>query len=144
MLARAARNRDGTYRVAAGRPARKVLGGFRHEGTRTDDRTTSLRTSTGELRALHAWAWTNLTDLRATNTLDAVVSETAATSKHIADVGSTPGMANRPHDWWFGCKHCSSRRCRGTACSFGFALSPWQTIPRRESIDRPLRGRPLR
>ena len=70
--------RDGTYRAAAGRllPG-KVLGGFRYEGTRPDDPNDVVaHEHRRELRALHVFgAWTNLTDLRATNTLDTVVTE---------------------------------------------------------------------
>jgi hypothetical protein len=54
-------------------------------------------------------------------------------------VGSTFGMANRPHEWDIGWEHFyegepSWRRLR----SFGFDLSPWQTVPYMEypSIGR--------
>ncbi len=139
MLARAARNRDGTYRVAAGRllPG-KVLGGFRYEGTRTDDPNDIVaHEHRRELRALHVFgAWTNLTDLRATNTLDAVVSENGrnVVKHYLQDVGSTFGMANRPHDWWFGWEYLFEPKVsRNRLLSFGFALSPWQTIPYTEN-----------
>ena len=68
-----------------------------------------------ELRALRVFgAWTNLTDLKAGNTLDTLVTENGRTvvKHYLQDVGSTFGMANgvarvghrlrsistRPHD----------------------------------------------
>ena len=135
MLDQAARNPDGTYRVAAGRQLPgKLLGGFRYEGTRTDDPNDIVaHEHRRELRALHVFgAWTNLTDLRATNTLDTVVSENGrnVVKHYLQDVGSTFGMANRPHDWWFGWEYLFEPKVsRNRLLSFGFALSPWQTIP---------------
>jgi hypothetical protein len=135
MLERAARNPDGTYRAAAGRllPG-KVLGGFRYEGTRTDDPNDIVpHEHRRELRALRVFgAWTNLTDLRATNTLDTVVAERGRgiVKHYLQDVGSTFGMANRPHDWSFGWEYLfEPKASRDRLLSFGFALRPWQTIP---------------
>ena len=138
MLERAARNPDGTYRAAAGRQLPgKVLGGFRYEGTRPDDPNDLVpHEHRRELRALRVFgAWTNLTDLRATNTLDTVVAERgrAVVKHYLQDVGSTFGMANRPHDWSFGWEYLFEPKIsRDRLLSFGFALSPWQTIPYRE------------
>ena len=135
MLERAARQPDGTYRVAAGRllPG-KVLGGFRYSGTRTDDPNDVVaHEHRRELRALRVFgAWTNLTDLRATNTLDTVVTENGRriVKHYLQDVGSTFGMANRPHDWSFGWEYLfEPKASRSRLLSFGFDLSPWQTIP---------------
>jgi hypothetical protein len=139
MLERAARNRDGTYRVAAGRllPG-KILGGFRFSGTRTDDPNDLVpHEHRRELRALRVFgAWTNLTDLRATNTLDTVVTEhgRGVVAHYLQDVGSTFGMANRPHDWSFGWEYLfEPKASRDRLLTFGFALSPWQTIPYLEN-----------
>jgi hypothetical protein len=135
MLERAARNPDGTYRVAAGRLlAGKVLGGFRFAGTRPDDPNDVVpHEHRRELRALRVFgAWTNLTDLRATNTLDTLVTENGRgiVKHYLQDVGSTFGMANRPNEWSFGWEHLIEMKAsRDRLLSFGFALSPWQTIP---------------
>ena len=99
------RNADGTYRAAAGRllPG-KVLGGFRYEGTRPDDPNDIVpHEHRRELRALRVFgAWTNLTDMKAGNTLDTLVTENGrgVVRHYLQDVGSTFGMgANGPHDW---------------------------------------------
>jgi hypothetical protein len=138
VLERAARNPDGTYRAVAGRmlPG-KVLGGFRYSGTRSDDPNDIVpHEHRRELRALRVFgAWTNLTDLKGGNTLDVLVPENGRSIvKHVLqDVGSTFGMANGPHEWDIGWEHffepgASKRRL----VSFGFDLSPWQTVPYRE------------
>jgi hypothetical protein len=139
MLERAARNADGTYRVAAGRllPGR-VLGGFRFAGTRSDDPNDVVaHEHRRELRALRVFgAWTNLTDLRATNTLDTLVTENGrgVVKHYLQDVGSTFGMANRPHEWSFGWEYLLEPKVsRKRLLSFGFALRPWQTVPYTEN-----------
>ena len=138
VLERAARNGDGTYRVTAGRLLRgKILGGFRYNGTRPDDPNDVVpHEHRRELRALRVFgAWLNLTDLKAGNTLDTLVDENGRSIvKHILqDVGSTMGMANGSSDWNLGYEYfyeggVSKRRF----ATFGFALSPWQTIPYNE------------
>jgi hypothetical protein len=138
VLERSARNRDGTYRATAGRllPG-KILGRFRYEGTRPDDPNDVVpHEHRRELRALRVFgAWVNLTDLKAGNTLDTLVEQNGRSIvKHILqDVGSTMGMANGSSDWNLGYEYfyeggVSKRRF----ASFGFALSPWQTIPYKE------------
>ena len=138
VLVRGARNADGTYRVAAGRmlPG-KVLGGFRYAGTRPDDPNDLVpHEHRRELRALRVFgAWTNLTDLKAGNTLDTLITENGRTVvKHILqDVGSTFGMANGKHEWDIGYEHFyQADASRRRLFSFGFALSPWQTVPYAE------------
>ena len=91
--------------VAAGRllPG-KMLGPFRYEGTRPDDPNDIVpHEHRRELRALRVFgAWTNLTDLKAGNTLDTLVTENgrSVVKHYLQDVGSTFGMgANGPHDW---------------------------------------------
>ena len=134
VLARAARTADGTYRVTAGRvlPG-KILGGFRYAGTRPDDPNDIVpHEHRRELRALHVFgAWTNLTDLKAGNTLDTLVTENgrAVVKHYLQDVGSTFGMANGPHEWDIGWEHFyEAGATRRRLFSFGFALSPWQTV----------------
>jgi hypothetical protein len=144
VLERVAKNADGSYRVAAGRllPG-KVLGGFRYEGTRPDDPNDIVpHEHRRELRALRVFgAWTNLTDLKAGNTLDTLMTENGrAIVKHVLqDVGSTFGMANGPHEWDIGWEHFyESDASRKRLYTFGFALSPWQTVP---YVEYPSTGR---
>jgi len=138
VLERAARNADGTYRASAGRllPG-KVLGPFRYSGTRTDDPNDLVpHQDRRELRALRVFgAWTNLVDWKAANTLDTLVEENGrATIRHyLQDVGSTFGMANNLHEWDMGWEHYyDGAATKRRFLSYGFALSPWQTVPYTE------------
>jgi hypothetical protein len=138
LLDRAQPNADGTYRVVAGRRLTgDVLGGFRYSGTRPDDPNDVVpHEHRRELRALRVFgAWTNLTDLKAGNTLDTIVKENGrqVVKHYLQDVGSTFGTANGIHDWDIGWEHfyeggATARRF----FSLGFALSPWQTVPYTE------------
>jgi hypothetical protein len=134
ILERVARNADGTYRVVAGRliPG-KILGGFQYVGTRPDDPNDVIpHEYRRELRALRVFgAWTNLTDLKAANTLDSLVAENGRSivKHYLQDVGSTFGMCNDKYEWDLSWEHfyqadTSLRRL----FSLGFALSPWQTV----------------
>jgi hypothetical protein len=145
VLERAARNADGTYRVAAGRLlSGKVIGPFRYEGTRSDDPNDTVpHQHRRELRALRVFgAWTNLTDLKAGNTLDVLVTAggRSVVRHYLQDVGSTFGIgANGPHDWDEGFEYFyEPGPSRRRLLSLGFALSPWQTADYREfpSIGR--------
>ena len=151
LLKPLARNPDGTYRVVAGKliPG-EILGGFRYYGTRPDDPNDIVpHQHRRELRALRVFgAWTNLTDMKGGNTVDALVTENGRSSvKHyLQDVGSTFGTANGPRDWDIGWEHFYQRdTTKRRLFSFGFGLSPWQTVPYTEiPVDRPIRRRPLR
>ena len=139
ILERVARKPDGTYRIIAGRliPG-KVLGNFLYTGTRTDDPNDLVpHEHRRELRALRVFgAWTNLTDLKAANTIDALAAaENGRTvvKHYLQDVGSTFGMCNELYEWdlsWerFYQGDTSLKRL----FSFGFALSPWQTVDYKE------------
>ena len=135
VLRRGARNADGSYRIAAGRllPG-KILGGFDFEGTRSDDPNDLVpHQDHRELRALRVFgAWTNLTDMKAGNTLDTLIADGGrSTIRHfLQDVGSTFGMgANGPHDGHEGWEYVyQNNTTRNRMLSFGFALSPWQTM----------------
>jgi hypothetical protein len=134
ILERVHRNPDGTYRVIAGRliPG-KVLGGFRFAGTRPDDPNDLIpHEHRRELRALRFFgAWTNLTDLKAANSLDTLLPENGRTlvKHYLQDVGSTFGMSNRQHEWDLSYEHFyQGNAARKRFFSLGFALSPWQTI----------------
>ena len=113
----------------------KILGPFRYEGTRPDDPNDIVpHEHRRELRALRVFgAWTNLTDLKAGNTLDTLVTENgrSVVKHYLQDVGSTFGMgANGPHDWDEGWEYFyQGNTTRRRLLSFGFALSPWQTAP---------------
>jgi len=138
ILEHVARKPDGTYRVVAGRllPG-KVLGNFRYQGTRPDDPNDLVpHEQRRELRALRVFgAWTNLTDLKARNTLDTLVSENGQTVvKHwLQDVGSTFGMCNDLHEWDLSWEHFyQGNTTVKRLWSFGFALSPWQTVKYEE------------
>jgi hypothetical protein len=144
VLDQVSRNADGTYRVAAGRllPG-KVLGAFRYSGTRSDDPNDVVpHEHRRELRALRVFgAWTNLTDLKAGNTLDTLVTENGrSVVEHVLqDVGATFGMANGEHEWDLGWEHFyQADASRRRLVTFGFGLSPWQTVPYTEypSIGR--------
>jgi len=138
VLARAQPNDDGTYRAVAGRRLTgEVLGGFRYSGTRPDDPNDVVpHQHRRELRALRVFgAWTNLTDLKAGNTLDTVVKENGRSivKHYLQDVGSTFGTANGIYDWDIGYEHFYEGDT--TAKRFftlGFGLSPWQTVPYTE------------
>jgi hypothetical protein len=135
ILERVAKSPDGTYRVVAGRllPG-KILGGYLFQGTRPDDPNDVVaHEHRRDLRALRVFgAWTNLTDLKAANTLDTLVAENGRmiVKHYLQDVGSTFGMCNELYEWdlsyeYFYQGDATLKRL----LSFGFALSPWQTIP---------------
>ena len=135
ILEHVARDKDGTYRAIAGRliPG-KIMGNFLFEGTRPDDPNDLVpHEHRRELRALRTFgAWTNLTDLKAANTIDSMTTANGRSiiKHYLQDVGSTFGMCNDLHEWDLSYEHFvqgdTSLRRLG---SFGFALSPWQTIP---------------
>src|SRR5262245_47332519 len=129
-----ARNPDRTYRVIAGRllPG-KILGGFQYVGTRPDDPNDLVpHEHRRELRALRVFgAWTNLTDMKAANTIDTLTTENGRTivKHYLQDVGSTFGMCNDLHEWDLSWEYFyegppSMKRL----VTFGFGLSPWQTV----------------
>jgi hypothetical protein len=134
VLENVARNADGTYRVVAGRQLPgKILGGYQYAGTRPDDPNDVVpHEHRRELRALRVFgAWTNLTDLKAANTLDTLdtVNGRSIVKHYLQDVGSTFGMCNDLHEWDLSYEHFyQGDTTMKRLVSFGFALSPWQTI----------------
>ena len=138
LLDLAAPKADGTYRIVAGRRlSGKILGGFRYSGTRPDDPNDIVpHEHRRELRALRVFgAWTNLTDWKAGNTIDTLVTENGrAVIKHyLQDVGSTFGTANGIHDWDVGWEHFyEGSTTKRRFFTLGFGLSPWQTVPYTE------------
>ena len=79
------------------------------QGTRPDDPNDVVpHEHRRELRALRVFgAWTNLTDLKAANTLDALATENGRTvvKHYLQDVGSTFGMCNDLHEWDLSYEH---------------------------------------
>jgi hypothetical protein len=133
LLERAARRPDGTYRVIAGRliPGR-IIGNFRYEGTRPDDPNDLVpHEHRRELRGLFVLgAWTNMTDFKAKNTMDTVLTENgrAFVKHYLQDVGSTFGVTNDRHQYENGYDHFyEGGLVAKRLASFGFALSPWVT-----------------
>jgi hypothetical protein len=137
VLKRSQRSPDGSYRAVAARavPGRP-LGGFKYHGTRPDDPNDIVpHEHRRELRALKVFgAWTNLTDMKAGNTLDALVTapDGRGTVRHyLQDVGSTFGTgANAPHDYDEGWEHLFEGDLTWKRLyTLGFFLQPWQTVP---------------
>jgi hypothetical protein len=95
------------------------------------------------LRALKVFgAWTNLTDMKAGNTLDTVVTENGhgVIRHYLQDVGSTFGTgALGPHDWNEGWEYLyESDTLFKRLVTLGFYIQPWQTARYRQfpSIGR--------
>ena len=134
VMRRAHRGPDGSYRATAGRAiGGKILGGFRYHDTRPDDPNDVVpHQHRRELRALRVFgAWTNLSDMKAGNTLDTLVTENGrqVVKHYLQDVGSTFGIgANGPHEWDEGWEYLyqgnTTLKRLGT---LGFWFSPWQT-----------------
>jgi hypothetical protein len=134
ILENVARKPDGTYRVVVGRllPG-KILGGYQYSGTRPDDPNDLVpHEHRRELRALRVFgAWTNLTDIKAKNTLDTVIAENGKTvvKHYLQDVGSTFGMCNDLHEWDLSYEYFyDGPGSKKRFFTLGFGLSPWQTV----------------
>jgi hypothetical protein len=145
VFRRSHRSLNGTYRAVAGRAVRgKVLGGFRYHGTRPDDPNDLVpHEHRRELRALKVFgAWTNLVDMKAGNTLDAIVQVNGKgiVRHYLQDVGSTFGTgANGLREYDEGWEHLyQGRLIWKRFASLGFFLSPWQTV---DYADVPAIGR---
>jgi hypothetical protein len=144
ILERVARNKDGTYRVVAGRLVDgRILGNFRYSGTRPDDPNDLVpHEHRRELRALRVFgAWTNLTDWKGANTLDALATSNGRTvvKHYLQDVGSTFGLNNDLYEWDLSYEHFYQAGAMWKRFfSFGFARSPWQTI---KYVEHPAVGK---
>ena len=145
VLRRAHRGADGTYRAVAARavPGRP-LGGFRYHDTRPDDPNDIVpHEHRRELRALKVFgAWTNLVDMKAGNTLDALITDNGknVVRHYLQDVGSTFGTgALGPHDWDEGWEYLfQGDLVWKRLVTLGFYLQPWQTAKyeKNESVGR--------
>jgi hypothetical protein len=145
VLRRAHRSADGTYRAVAARAVPgSPLGGFRFYGTRPDDPNDIVpHEHRRELRASKVFgAWMNLTDMKAGNTLDTLVTtDGRATVRHyLQDVGSTFGTgANAPHDYDEGWELLFEGNLTWKRLyTFGFFIRPWQTAA---YVNNPAIGR---
>ncbi|MEO8592621.1 MAG: hypothetical protein ABI759_04795 [Candidatus Solibacter sp.] len=135
VLAKAAQNADGSYRILASRllPG-KILGGFKYFGTRPDDPNDIVpHEQRRELRALQVFgAWTNLVDIKALNTMDTLITENgkARVRHYLLDVGSTFGIgANGPREWFEGYEHLFEKdKALKRMYTMGLYLQPWQTV----------------
>jgi hypothetical protein len=145
VLRRAHRNADGRYRAIAARAVSgRPIGGFKYHGTRPDDPNDIVpHEHRRELRALKVFgAWTNLVDMKAGNTLDAVVVENgrSVVRHYLQDVGSTFGTgANGPREYDEGYELLyDAALVRKRLLTLGFFISPWQTVDYHElpSIGR--------
>jgi hypothetical protein len=145
VLGRAHRSADGSYRaVAAKAVPGRPLGGFRYYGTRPDDPNDIVpHEHRRELRALKVFgAWTNLVDMKAGNTLDALVTADGRSivRHYLQDVGSTFGTgANGPREFDEGWEALfDANLALKRMYTFGFFLQPWQTLryERRPVIGR--------
>jgi hypothetical protein len=140
VLRRSERSPDGSYRAIASKlvPGR-VLGGFQYFGTRSDDPNDIVpHEHRRELRALKVFgAWTNLTDMKAGNTVDTVVEENGkrVVRHYLQDIGSTFGDgAVGPHDYDEGWEHLYDKTPMvKRLLTLGFSISPWQTAGYEEN-----------
>jgi hypothetical protein len=136
---------DGSYRVLAARalPGR-VVGGFKYYGTRPDDPNDVVpHEHRRELRALKVFgAWTNMTDMKAGNTLDSVVTENgrSVVRHYLQDVGSTFGTgALEKKDPDDGYEHLyEGGPLVKRMLTLGFYIRPWQymSYPKAPEVGR--------
>jgi hypothetical protein len=135
ILRRAHRSADGTYRAVAARAlSGRPLEGFLYHGTRSDDPNDVVpHEHRRELRALKVFgAWTNLVDMKAGNTLDALVTEggRGIVRHYLQDVGSTFGSgANGPRESFEGWEYMHDNGLTAKRfATLGFAMAPWMTV----------------
>ena len=94
-----------------------------------------------ELRALRVFgAWTNLTDIKAKNTIDTVATENGKTivKHYLQDVGSTFGMCNGYYEWDLELRDLPRWALAEAPFTLGFGLSPWQTV---DYVEHPSVGK---
>ena len=144
LLEKAARSPNGGYRMLASRGITGTLNGFRYAGTRPDDPNDVVpHEHRRELRALKVFgAWTNLVDMKAGNTLDALVKDGGrnVVRHYLQDVGSTFGTgALAPREWDEGYEYLYEGDATWKRLvTVSLFQQPWQRIPYTEyrSIGR--------
>jgi hypothetical protein len=136
VLARAAQQPDGTYRVLASRNlSGRPVGPFRYYGTRPDDPNDVFQHEhRRELRGLSVFAaWLNHDEVRSTNSLDTLVNAAGrlVVRHHLLDFGSTLGSgtvkaqsrrAGNEFAW-------ESRPTLITMFTLGLYVRPWIKVP---------------
>ena len=135
QLNRAHQEPDGTYRVIAAEGLQgKPLGGFKYEGTRSDDPNDVIRhENRRELRGLRVFsAWVNHTDAKALNSLDTLVVEggRSVVRHHLLDFNAALGSAGiglreRRDGYEYLAETGASKRALP---AFGFRKRAWMTI----------------
>ena len=135
QLRRAHRNPDGSYRAVFGSAlAGRPVGGFKYEGTRSDDPNDVIpHENRRELRALRVvGAWVNHTDAKALNSLDTVVTENGRTfvRHHVRDFNATLGSAGiDKRERRDGYEYLAEiGPAKKALPSFGFYIRRWMTI----------------
>ena len=136
VLARSARNADGSYRVVASRQLEGVsVGPFRYYGTRPDDPNDIFpHEHRRELRGLAVFAaWLNHDDSRANNTLDTLVrsGDRTVVRHHLIDFGSAFGSGStRTQSTRAGNEFVwEARPTIVTMLTLGFYVRPWIKVP---------------
>ena len=145
LLAKAARNSDGSYRVVASKAVDgKPLGPFRYYGTRPDDPNDVFsHEHRRELRGMRVYAaWLNHDDSRSINSLDTLVRQDGRgiVKHHLIDFGSTLGsgstQAQKPragneYIW-------EARPTFLTMLTLGFYVRPWIKVqyPEMPAVGR--------
>lgn len=79
-----------------------------------------------------------MTDFKAENTLDTILTENGhpLVKHYLQDVGSSFGMANDLYTWDVSWEHFyQGAHMAKRVASFGFALSPWQTVKYTEGPE---------
>jgi hypothetical protein len=130
LLKRADRERDGSYRVIAGKALPKI-GEFRFYGTHPDDPNDIIpHEHRRELRGLRVFAaWVNQVDTKGKNTLDALIMENGRgfIRHYLQDFSSALGSGSvRPHEPWEGSEYLAEPgRTFGQVVGFGFRFPAW-------------------
>jgi hypothetical protein len=135
QLGRAHENADGTYRVVAGEALPgQPLGGFKYEGTRSDDPNDVIpHENRRELRGLRVFsAWVNHTDAKAINSLDTLVSEGGRSyvRHNLIDFNAALGSAGiglreRRDGYEYLAETGPATRA---LLAFGFYIRPWMRV----------------
>jgi hypothetical protein len=136
LLAKAARQDDGSYRVVASKALPgKPVGHFKYYGTRPDDPNDIFpHEHRRELRGLAVFsAWLNHDDSRSINTLDTLVNEggRAIVRHHLIDFGSTLGSGSTgPQTRRAGNEFLwEARPTFVTMLTLGLYVRPWVRVP---------------
>ena len=106
---------------------------LRH-ASRRPERRRPARAPARAARAQVFGAWTNLTDMKAGNTLDTLITENGrgVVRHYLQDVGSTFGIGANGRTTPTRATSTSTKGARAEAAAhLGFYLRPWQTMPLR-------------